>query len=250
MAKSNSTTVERNVWEGAEGRAVVVRHGHQDYEARLDGRSCGYFKYSFQAEHELAVLLEEQARELAIQLADEAAERDAMVEERPLLDDVTGEEIGAYFVAGNVEIFVADDPVVEQDRTPSVFIGGSNAIPLESVERVIPAVQQIAANPALATARAHLDAVAGVSFLTFERAIPALLAILADPRFMAARERLHASCKAPSVAAEDGVVYADAGPLQIGVDADSVLLTLELPRSVLQAFRELCAHPAVMQMVS
>lgn len=150
---TNSTTVERIVWEGAEGRAVVVRHGYQDYEARLDGRSCGYFKYSFQAEHELAVLLEEQARELAIQFADEAAERDAeaddvVVQVAPVRCEVTGEELGSYYRMSGLDIFVAHEPAVLADAEPMVFLPGkTDGLPLSVFERVLPLVQAITSDP-------------------------------------------------------------------------------------------------------
>lgn len=73
MAKRIVTEVgPRVVWQSEGGRAQVLRHGPKDYEAKLDGRSCGFFQYSFQAEHELGVLLHQEAEALA--LADEQAE--------------------------------------------------------------------------------------------------------------------------------------------------------------------------------
>ena len=61
MAKQHSTMVERISYESPDGRVKVVRHGARDFGLYLDGEFVGSFEFSFQAEHEGAVWLAEQA---------------------------------------------------------------------------------------------------------------------------------------------------------------------------------------------
>lgn len=50
-------------------RIEVIRHGYGDYELYVDGEFVGGFYTANEAEHEGAVMLEEQARDLAAGLA-------------------------------------------------------------------------------------------------------------------------------------------------------------------------------------
>ena len=73
----NSTITPRTVYESPCGRVRIVRDGPRDFALYLDDRYTKSYPFSFQAEHEGGLWLHEQSLELAAQLADEAAMRDA-----------------------------------------------------------------------------------------------------------------------------------------------------------------------------
>jgi hypothetical protein len=68
---------DRTVYESPDGRIKVVRHASRDFSLFCDGQYTKSYEFQYQAEHDGAVWLEEQADELTAILADEAAERDA-----------------------------------------------------------------------------------------------------------------------------------------------------------------------------
>lgn len=70
------STTTSIVYESPEGRVRVERVG-REFDLFLDGNYCGTYRSQSAAEHEGAVWLCEQARQLAADLADEQAERDA-----------------------------------------------------------------------------------------------------------------------------------------------------------------------------
>jgi hypothetical protein len=73
----DSTTAPRTVCASPCGRVRVQRDGPGDFALYLDDCYTKSYEDSAQAEHDGSVWLHEQAQELAAQLADEAAMRDA-----------------------------------------------------------------------------------------------------------------------------------------------------------------------------
>jgi hypothetical protein len=66
----------RVVYESPCRLVRVERDGPRDFALYLHGQYTKSYKFQYQAEHDGGVWLEEQARELAVALADEAAERE------------------------------------------------------------------------------------------------------------------------------------------------------------------------------
>ena len=73
----DSTTAPCTVYASPCGRVRVECDGPHDFALYLDDRYARSYEGSAQAEHDGGVWLHEQAQELAAQLADEAAMRDA-----------------------------------------------------------------------------------------------------------------------------------------------------------------------------
>jgi hypothetical protein len=206
----------RTVYTSPCGRARVELHGPREYLALVDDQPCGFHAFAFQAEHAAGVALIEALAREAVQAADEAADRDAATEvtTQPVMD--RSDQLGRYFSSGGVDIFIADNPNAHEVE-PVVFLP---------------------------------DEVEGIPLSVLQHAIPHILAVLADAGFQAACTVLaSAPPSAPVEDVERGVIYADAGPVQIGVDSETVLLTLALPLSALKAMRDLCDNPAVARLL-
>lgn len=154
LPRFSTPAAPRVIWTSAE----VLRHGSKDYEARLDGKCCGFYEYSFQDEHELGELLHQEAEQLAAELADEAAEREveatpAVRVEPCILDDSnfaeSGRMVGTDFTIGEgkaeITVYVPLRP--DAINTISILAFRRHEISLIEFEAIVAAVKVIQADP-------------------------------------------------------------------------------------------------------
>lgn len=148
-AKSNSTTAECISYESPDGRVKVVRHGPRDFGLYLDGMCVNSFDYSYQAEHEGAVWLAEQAA-AAMATQSTVLQAPEVFEARSQTNAIgswapatvkTGSQFIARTEMDRAEVYFPD--VITPTNRPILIFNHEEPIDLDDAMRLMPLLQAL-----------------------------------------------------------------------------------------------------------